>query len=132
LEVTRRVWTFAVPVTFAEVAKMFVVVTAFEAYTFPRTLRVFPKALVPIPKFEVTLRVWTFAVPETFAKVAKMFVVVIEFEAYTLPATLRAFPNAPVPIPKLAEVKRSVWTFAVPETFAEVAKIFVVVTVFDT
>jgi hypothetical protein len=31
LEVARRVWTFAVPETFAEVAKMFVVKTEFEA-----------------------------------------------------------------------------------------------------
>ena len=61
---------------------MFVVVIAFEAYTFPRTLRVFPKALVPIPKLEaVVINVWTFTVPEMFAEVAKMFVVVIAFEA---------------------------------------------------
>ena len=81
LEVARRVWTFAVPETFADVAKMFVVVTAFEAYTFPIMLKVFPAAIVPIPKLEPMRNVWTFIVPEMFAEVAKMFVVVIEFEA---------------------------------------------------
>ena len=97
----------------------------------PRTLRVFPAAIVPIPKLEVTRRVWTFAVPVTFAEVAKMLVVKTEFDTYTLPATLRVFPKAPVPIPKF-EVARRVWTFAVPETFAEVAKMFVVKTEFET
>ena len=47
----------------------------------PRTLRAFPKALVPIPKLDVTRRVWTFAVPETFEEITKMFVVVIALEA---------------------------------------------------
>ena len=79
-EATNSVWTFAVPKTFAEVAKTFVVVTEFETYTLPRTLRAFPKALVPIPKLEVTRRAWTFAVPDIFAEVAKMFVVVIELD----------------------------------------------------
>jgi hypothetical protein len=41
------------------------------------------------------------------------------------------FPKALVPIPKL-EVRIRAWTFAVPEIFAEVAKMFVVVTEFET
>ena len=41
------------------------------------------------------------------------------------------FPKALVPIPKV-EVCRNVWTFAVPEMFAEVANMFVVVTEFET
>jgi hypothetical protein len=81
LEVARKVWTFAVPETFAEVAKMLVVKTEFEAYTLPATLRAFPKAPVPTPKLELTRRFRTFAVPAMFAEVAKMLVVKTEFDA---------------------------------------------------
>ena len=66
----------------ADAAKMFVVVTEFEAY------RLFVSSRVD--KFETRQ---TLMVP-TFAVVANTFVVVTAFDAYTLPVTL--IPVTPV------------------------------------
>lgn len=74
-----RVRVFEIPETFAKDATILVDTTAFETYTFPWTLRAFPKGRVPIPMLDAT-RVWVFAVPETLAKVAATLVLVTVFE----------------------------------------------------
>jgi hypothetical protein len=73
------------PVTFAEVAKTFVVRKLLENHAFPPTERVFPKSPVPMPMFEVATRVLTFAIRATFAEVAKTLVVVRLLENQTFP-----------------------------------------------
>jgi hypothetical protein len=84
-EVAMSVVAFAVVLTFTKFKPViFVVVTELDTYTFPWTLRAFPKGTVPMPMFDET-RVRVFAVPETFADVEATLVVVIVFDTYTFP-----------------------------------------------
>jgi hypothetical protein len=105
-EVTSRFPTFAVPVTFAEVAKTSVTKNAFEINTFP-----------------VTASTPTFAVPMTFAEVAETLVVRKLFENQALPTTVRFAPT-PDPILTGVFVIRDP-VFAVPVMAEDVAKIFI-------
>ena len=68
---------------FTLVARTLVVVTEFDATTFPRTLSAAP----PMPIFWIWAMVATFAKSATFAVIAVMLVVVMAFDAYRLPRT---------------------------------------------
>jgi hypothetical protein len=90
-EVTWRFLTFAVALTFAEVAKTLGVVKLLENQTFPPTVR-FASAPARIPMLDVTVSVLIFAVRETFAEVAKTLVVRKLLENQTFPPTVRFAP----------------------------------------
>jgi hypothetical protein len=91
-EVTRKVPTFAVSVTFALVARTFVVQKLFENQAFPWTVR-FALGVVPTPTFEVTMKVPMFAVPVMFELVATTLVVQKLSENQAFPPTKSEYPS---------------------------------------
>ena len=85
-EVAMRIWVLAVPETFATELNRLGVVSAFEMYTFPWTVRAFAFGAVPTPIFDVT-RENMLATPETFTLVTMAFVVVSVFDTTMFPGT---------------------------------------------
>jgi len=77
----------AVPETFATELNRLGVVTEFEMYTFPWTVRAFAFGAVPTPIFETTTRENVFSTPETFVLTTMAFVVVSVFDTTIFPGT---------------------------------------------
>ena len=115
------------------VGKTFVVVSAFEIQTLPRTLRVAPAPVVLIPTKPVVPNMARVFKEAAFALVvAKTLGVEREFEIQTFPATLRAAPAPVVLIPTKPVVPIMAVVFSEAAFALVVAKTLGVASAFET